>query len=62
MMGADKKLIFFTDTFEYNSDNRLIKMTRLLPNATIYFYKTYQNDSIGNLSSEVIFEKKQGHV
>jgi hypothetical protein len=47
---------FFLDSFQYNSNRQLIKMTRYNNGQTIYFYKTYEYDNAGNKIKEVRFQ------
>lgn len=55
--GETKLNSYFTDRFEYNDKLKMIKMIRHRADNSVYFYKTYDYDSNGNLIKEVRFER-----
>ncbi len=54
--GYDYPNTFFLDSFQYDSKRQLVKMTRYREGKTIYFYKTYEYDNVGNKIREIRFE------
>jgi hypothetical protein len=47
---------YFIDIFEYSSKNKMTKMIRYRADKSIYFYKTCDYDSIGNMIKEIRYE------
>lgn len=47
---------YFIDEFKYNEKNKITKMIRYRADKSIYFYKTYEYDTIGNMIKEIRYE------
>lgn len=54
--GEQHEGAFFLDSFQYNTEKRLVKMTRYKSSHAIFFYKTIEYNAAGNKSKETRYE------